>query len=38
MNKELGMYQAVTKEEILNECCTIFDDSNCSTMHYRSDK
>ena len=37
MNKELGMYQAVTEEEIQNECRTIFVDNNCSTMYYRSD-
>jgi len=36
MNKELGLYQAVTEEEIQNECRTIFVDTNCSTMYYRS--
>ncbi len=36
MNKELGMYQAVTEEQIKNECQTIFDENNCSTMYYRS--
>jgi zinc protease len=37
MNKELERYQAVTVEEIKNECCTIFVDENCSTMYYLSD-
>jgi zinc protease len=37
MNKELGRYQAVTVEEIKNECRTIFADENCSTMYYLSD-
>ena len=36
MNKELGMYQAVTEEEIQQECRAIFVESNCSTMYYRS--
>ena len=36
MNKELGMYQAVTEEEIEQECRAIFVESNCSTMYYRS--
>jgi len=37
MNKELERYQAVTVEEIKNECSTIFEDENCSTMYYLSD-
>lgn len=37
MNKELGMYQAVTEEEIQNECRNIFVDTNCSTMYYLSE-
>lgn len=36
MNKELSMYQAVTQEEIQQECRAIFVESNCSTMYYRS--
>ena len=38
MNKELLNYQAVTAEEILQECQNIFVENNCSTMYYRSDK
>lgn len=38
MNKELLNYQAVTTEDILQECRDIFADTNCSTMYYRSDK
>ena len=34
MNKELERYQAVTVEEIKNECNTVFVDENCSTMYY----
>jgi zinc protease len=36
MNKELGMYQAVTEEDIQNECRNIFTEDNCSTLFYRS--
>jgi zinc protease len=38
MNKELLNYQAVSTEEILQECQDIFIDTNCSTIHYMSDK
>jgi len=38
MNEELLNYQAVTAEDILQECVDIFADTNCSTIHYRSDK
>ncbi|MGH2564767.1 MAG: insulinase family protein, partial [Ginsengibacter sp.] len=38
MNKELKNYQAVTAEEILQECQNIFVENNCSTMYYRADK
>ncbi len=37
MNKELKRYQAVTADEIVNECNTIFNDNNCSTLYYYSD-
>ena len=36
MNKELLKYQAVTAENILEECRNIFVDTNCSTIHYLS--
>ncbi len=36
MNKELSFYQAVTAENILEECRTVFTDVNCSTIHYLS--
>ena len=36
MNKELERYQAVTEEDIQNECKNIFTDDNCSTLFYRS--
>ena len=38
MNKELLSYQAVTAEEILEECRNIFAETNCSTIYYMSDK
>ena len=38
MNKELLNYQAVSTEDILQECRNIFVDTNCSTMHYMSDQ
>ncbi len=38
MNKELLNYQAVSSEDILQECRTIFTGTNCSTIYYRSDK
>jgi zinc protease len=38
MNKELLNYQAVSAEEILQECRDIFADTNCNTIHYMSDK
>ncbi|MEO9023158.1 MAG: pitrilysin family protein [Ginsengibacter sp.] len=36
MNTELQSYQAVTREEILEECRIVFTDNNCSTLYYRS--
>lgn len=36
MNTELESYQAVTREEIMEECNRIFTDTNCSTLYYRS--
>lgn len=36
MNTELESYQAVTREEIMQECNRIFTDTNCSTLYYRS--
>lgn len=37
INTELSKYQAVTAEEILQECRVIFSDTNCSTMYYLSE-
>ena len=37
MNKELERYQAVTVDEIQNECKAVFVEENCSTMYYLSD-
>ena len=34
INKELGMYQAVTAEEIKAESRLIFDENNCNTLYY----
>ena len=36
MNTELESYQAVTREEIMEESNRIFTDTNCSTLYYRS--
>jgi predicted Zn-dependent peptidase len=36
MNTELEKYHAVTREEILEECRTIFRDENSNTLYYRS--
>ena len=36
MNTELESYQAVTREEIMEECSRVFVDTNCSTLYYRS--
>ena len=36
INTELASYQAVTADEILQECRIIFDENNCSTMYYLS--
>jgi predicted Zn-dependent peptidase len=38
MNRELLNYQAVNAEDILQECRTVFNDINCTTMYYMSDK
>jgi predicted Zn-dependent peptidase len=34
INKELERYQAVTVEEVLQECKIIFDENNCNTLYY----
>ncbi|RYF90293.1 MAG: insulinase family protein [Chitinophagaceae bacterium] len=36
MNKELDKYRAVTAEQIIEQSRIIFDDNNCSTLHYLS--
>ena len=36
MNKELDKYREVTAEEIQEQSQIIFDENNCSTMHYLS--
>lgn len=36
INKELGLYQAVTAEQIIAESKTIFDKNNCNTLYYYS--
>jgi len=36
MNRELDKYQAVTAENIAEQCKVIFDENNCSTMYYLS--
>ncbi len=36
MNTELESYQAITREEIREECRKVFVDTNCSTLYYRS--
>jgi zinc protease len=36
INTELGKYQAVTTNDIINESRAIFDDKNCSTLYYYS--
>ncbi len=36
MNKELDKYRAVTETEISEQSRIIFDENNCSTMHYLS--
>jgi predicted Zn-dependent peptidase len=36
INTELQNYQSVTREDILEECQTVFRDENCSTLYYRS--
>ncbi|MBS1601240.1 MAG: insulinase family protein [Bacteroidetes bacterium] len=38
MNTELGKYQAVTAEEILETSRQLFDKKNSNTMYYRSEK
>jgi zinc protease len=34
INTELGKYQAVTTEELINESKAIFNDNNCNTLYY----
>ncbi|WP_462254624.1 M16 family metallopeptidase, partial [Ferruginibacter sp.] len=34
INKELERYQAVTVEQVLQECKIIFDENNCNTLYY----
>jgi zinc protease len=36
INKELDMYQAVTRDELMNESRVIFDENNCNTLYYYS--
>ncbi|MBC7867315.1 MAG: insulinase family protein [Gloeobacteraceae cyanobacterium ES-bin-316] len=36
MNKELDKYRAVTADEIVKQSRIIFDENNCSTLHYLS--
>ncbi len=36
INTELANYQAVTADEILQECRIIFNENNCNTMYYLS--
>ena len=36
INTELGKYQAVTTDDIINESRIIFDETNCSTLYYYS--
>jgi zinc protease len=38
INKELGLYQAVTAEQVVAESKAIFNKNNCSTIHYLSKK
>lgn len=37
INKELQLYQAVTRDELLDESRVIFDENNCNTLYYYSD-
>ena len=34
INKELERYQAVTRDELMNESRVIFNDNNCNTLYY----
>ena len=36
MNTELEKYQAITREEVLEESILIFTENNCNTLYYRS--
>ena len=36
INTELASYQAVTADDILQECRIIFNENNCNTMYYLS--
>lgn len=36
MNTELEKYQAITREEVLEESKLIFTENNCNTLYYRS--
>lgn len=36
INTELASYQAVSADDILQECRVIFDENNCNTMYYLS--
>ena len=38
INKELERYQAVTAEQLLEESRIIFDENNCNTLYYLSNK
>ena len=36
MNTELGIYQSITAEELMEESKKIFDENNSSTLYYRA--
>ncbi|MBC7652774.1 MAG: insulinase family protein, partial [Deinococcales bacterium] len=36
MNTELDKYQAITVEDIKEQCRIVFDEANSNTMHYCS--
>jgi zinc protease len=38
INTELGKYQQVTAEQIMEECTIIFEESNSNTLYYLSEK
>lgn len=38
INKELGMYRAVTANQVMEQCRLIFDENNSNTLYYLSSK